>query len=160
MKRAGLRRRPRKRLSADERSAAESFHDEVCATGCAMCTAFGWPTDRPSWSEADVRRLEAHHIISAQTLTREGLHALLWAVENGLCLCRYHHARHENWVERVPAGLIPDRARLFAYAHGLASVLLRQYPSMKFGDFLDAVGRLPDDSPPPRSVPGPQGEST
>lgn len=44
-------------------------------------------------------------------------------------LCAYHHARHENWTQRVPYELLPGDALEFAEELDLLWLLEREYPA-------------------------------
>lgn len=121
-----LRRRARR--PPVDRIRAEHWHATVTAGPCVMCRAF--PVGRAVLAarRPDVLRREGHHILARQWLRKLGLDALVWDVDNGLCLCRYHHGRHELFVQRVPRRLLPARAEAFALMHGLLWLLDRDYP--------------------------------
>ena len=93
---------------------------------CVMCAAFGRPEQRELWP--DTMRRDGHHITPQHWLRANGYQAFLWDLRNGLCLCRYHHARHESYIQRIPRRLIPAKAIQFANEVGALWLLERNYP--------------------------------
>jgi hypothetical protein len=64
--------------------------------------------------------LQAAHVIPKQRLRRLGYGAdVVYSVDSAMCLCEYHHIRHDNFIERVPTELIPGRCRRFVRSLGL-----------------------------------------
>jgi hypothetical protein len=111
-----------RRDGADERERAR-FRREVCVDGCLMCEHFPPTREEMADFSADIRWLEAHHVTPQQVLKRTGLAAYLWDPDNGVCLCVWHHSRHENGTQRIPFVLLPTRSIMFASRHGLAYLL-------------------------------------
>jgi hypothetical protein len=108
----------------------------VSRGGCVMCRATAGCIEpaRELAHPSDLRRIEAHHIITQQQLKREGFEAWLWDARNGMALCGWHHPRHHNYRQRVPRELLP--AGVFAFAaelvsdrhpHGLGWILDTEY---------------------------------
>ena len=63
--------------------------------------------------------LQAAHVIPKQRLKREGYGPeVVYASDAAFTLCERHHNRHDNFLERVPDGLVPERCRRFAVAYG------------------------------------------
>lgn len=100
---------------------------EVCRTGCVMCAAFPVDKSTRQLRRAQLENLQAHHVLARRHLKREGKSHLDWADGNGICLCEYHHFRHENAIQRVPFDLLPQEAVEFAEYVGLPWVLEREY---------------------------------
>lgn len=86
----------------------------IIRRGCAMCRHACPPADIQASRRADISRLQAHHILSQQDIKRERFHDALLDERNGLCLCVYHHQRHEARTEAVPRGVLP--AAVFEFA--------------------------------------------
>jgi hypothetical protein len=111
-----------------ERIAAEAWHNVVVQRGpCLMCKAFPVSDAIRRHHADDLRWRQGHHVIAKRHLKAHGLTARLWDSDNGLCLCAYHHERHERAIQRVPLGLLPRRALRFADEIGLAWILDREY---------------------------------
>lgn len=102
------------RMTVDEAADRRFWRQMVTKGGCVMCKAF--PVDGRTRSErgADLTVIDGHHVVAKQDLKRWGLHARLWDIRNGIALCRYHHARHEAAMQRVPRELLPAVAWEFA----------------------------------------------
>lgn len=121
--RRAARDQPASSLSAQDREAGRAWNTAACRRGCVMCKIdevdrqtrqdFGW----------ELSKIDGHHVVPKQDLKRWGLHALLWDLRNMLPLCRYHHFRHEQAVQRVPRELLPAPAWEFADAIGARFVL-------------------------------------
>ena len=59
------------------------------------------------------------HVIPKQRLKREGYGPeVVYSADAAFTLCERHHNRHDNFLERVPDGLVPERCRRFAVAYG------------------------------------------
>lgn len=133
MRRTSLTRKPkqrnrRKSQPLDAFLDAKFWRAEVTRTRCVMCRAFPVAYDVAYQHPADLRVKEGHHIIAKRHLRAEGLSGHLWDVRNGMCLCRWHHARHESHAERVPRLLLPPAAVEFAGELHLEWLLDREYP--------------------------------
>lgn len=129
LQRAALKRHPPARQTPETAAARRAFQLAVCAPrpggACVLCRA---TDERPAAAyAADVRCLEAHHIIAQQQLKARGLHAHLWDVRNGLCLCRLHHQRVTDHHETIPRALLPAAVDDFAAEHHLEWLLHRSY---------------------------------
>jgi HNH endonuclease len=130
--RSALRRkrhRSRRQPEPDLSLARRYWKAAVCRGGCVMCRAFPVPRELRDDRAADFRVIEGHHVLAQRHLQREGLASRLWDTRNGMALCRYHHGRHERWMQRVPYELVPDDALEFADELGLLHVIDRDYPS-------------------------------
>jgi hypothetical protein len=127
MKRKPLQRGRRKSQPLDEGLAKRYWKLAVCRGGCVMCRAFP-VAELAATRQADLRRIEGHHVIAKRHLRREGFGGRLWDIRNGMGLCAYHHARHENWTQRVPFELVPYDAFEFAAEVGLDWIIEREYP--------------------------------
>jgi hypothetical protein len=115
-------------MSSAEKAAAGVWHQRVVRGRCVMCA---W---LPAVAEDRARRAvgarkQAHHLLPKRYLKREGLHAHLWDVRNGMALCAFHHERHENFVQRVPRQLLLPTAFEFADELGLGWLIDREYPA-------------------------------
>lgn len=82
--------------------------------------------------------LDPHHITPKDALKghararnagQAATAALLWNPDNGLALCRRHHANHESGHDRVPRELLPERAIAFAAGVNMTRLLERSYPT-------------------------------
>jgi hypothetical protein len=71
--------------------------------------------------------IQAHHVVSQQTLKRRGLETRLWWSDNGIALCRRHHDRHTLATERVPYDCLPTVSVLFAISTHTEDELDRLY---------------------------------
>lgn len=111
MRRGGLKRRVVPKPFDAE--AAAAFRALAYENGCAICHG--------------QTELEVHHLIPKRLLKAEGHVDKLWARENGLVLCRTHHARHESGFARVPASVLPHESWAFAQDIGLDWFLERIY---------------------------------
>ncbi len=112
----------------DERAAARMWRQAVVRGPCVMCRA-----SRPSKQIArdvgfDLRRLEGHHVLPKRQLKVCGRRDALWDARNGLCVCGWHHARHENHVQRIPRAVLPVDVFEFAAELDLSWLLDREYP--------------------------------
>lgn len=105
--------------------------------GCAMCELHAMaepviavPSGR-TWAgvAADLRRLESHHVLAKGALRRLGFAPEeIHSPANAMCLCAFHHARHESHRERVPRRLLPAGTVAWAEGLGLGWLLDRCYP--------------------------------
>lgn len=114
-----LKTKPR-RLSKDDRAAAELFKLVVCAEPCIGEQIQGHVCEFP---------LQACHVVAAQTLRKRGLGHLVYDPSNGIAGCYRIHRRHDNWVEKIPRHLLPARCFAWAEAHGLTPELERAWPA-------------------------------
>lgn len=71
-----------------------------------MCAAFPPTADERSAYAWLIGNLQAHHLVKQQRLRKAGRHALILDERMGLCLCEWHHQRHENRRQPVPTRLI------------------------------------------------------
>lgn len=127
-----LRRRPKREKPAAEweleRVAREAWHLAVVSRGsCLMCRAFPVSDEIRAAHGPDLNVREGHHVIAKRHLKAHGLTGRLWDSDNGMGLCRYHHARHEKAIQRIPLALLPTRAVRFAREVGLDWILDREY---------------------------------
>jgi hypothetical protein len=132
VKRTALKRKPtqrnrRKSQPLDEMLAKRYWRAEVTRGGCVMCKAFPLTPQQRAGREAQIRRVEGHHVLAKRHLRNNGEGHRLWDTRNGIGLCTYHHHRHEHWMQRVPYGLIPDGALEFADEVDLLPLLDREY---------------------------------
>lgn len=136
-RRAPLRSRKRKLPRVPSRNVDEArtlrrdFKAAAVAMGCVMCADHP-DVDAPG---VDLLVIDAHHVIAKRHLRQAvaglpGLEAqrVVWDARDALGLCRFHHSRHEAWVERVPRRLLPAGAFEFAAEHGLGWLFDREYP--------------------------------
>lgn len=137
MKPGELKRKPNAERRADARRRRElalAFHRAVTRGSCVMCANQVLTPEVKRDFAAALRKREAHHVLSKQALKRERglteLDDLMWAPDNGVCLCFYHHQRHEKRVERFTRPLVPKAAVLFAATLDLAWLLDREYPEV------------------------------
>ena len=72
--------------------------------------------------------LQAHHVITQQSLRRRDMANLLWDTRNGFCACEKSHRRHTLAVERIPRWKLPQHAIEFATEIGLDWQIERYYP--------------------------------
>ena len=72
--------------------------------------------------------IDAHHVISQETLRKMGREDLLWVVENGMPVARRVHQNHENASKRIPRVVVPAVAVAFAEQLGLGWMIERDYP--------------------------------
>lgn len=108
----------------------------VVRGGCVMCRHEPI-TDAQVLHDfhADIAKLEGHHVLPKRYLQPEELRwdesTVGCAVgDNGVCLCRYHHEKHENYVEgfRLPRALVPEAAHTFAAKLNFEWLLDQEYP--------------------------------
>jgi hypothetical protein len=104
------------------------WHMTVTRGGCVMCQAFPLKAHQKIGREADLRRIEGHHVLAKRHLRANGYSDRIWDVRNGMALCKYHHDRHERWMQRVPFALVPDDAVEFADELGLLPLLEGEHP--------------------------------
>lgn len=109
-------------------SRAWQWRRQAVRAGCVMCRAYPVSYAQRVAYGIDIRMMQAHHIIPKRHLKQEGLKDLIWDERIALGLCGYHHARHENYRERVPRSLLPKSVYQFAEEHGLMWLLDREYP--------------------------------
>lgn len=135
MKKTALKRRTNSERKADRelrKRLAQAFHRAVTRGSCVMCANQVLAPEVKRDFAADLRKREAHHVLSKEDLKRERglteLDDLMWAPDNGVCLCSYHHQRHEKYVERFTRRLVPKAAVLFAATLDLSWLLDREYP--------------------------------
>jgi hypothetical protein len=129
MKRSPLKRNRRRPPTTplDTYENARMWRMYVIRGGCVMCRTFPVPDHLRIGRQPELRVLQAHHVVGKRHLKREGMADQLWDRDNGLCLCEYHHGRHERAVQRVPRSLLSERTVAFALAHGFEWVLEREY---------------------------------
>jgi hypothetical protein len=113
---------------ADEALARRYWRFAVIRGGCVMCKAYPLSRQQRAGREADIQRVEGHHVLAKRYLKARGLANRFWDTRNGLGLCSYHHARHERWMQRVPYELVPDDAIEFADEVGLLHLIEHDYP--------------------------------
>lgn len=130
MKRSGLksRRRPPAKSPSD-RLQSQSWFMAVTRTRCVMCRRAPVAREIRDAHWADLTIREGHHVIAQRFLKVERRADKLWDLRNGMCLCRWHHARHESHAERVPRAALPAAAVQFARELGLEWLLDREYPA-------------------------------
>jgi hypothetical protein len=114
-----------------ERVAREAWKRSACRVPCVMCLAFPPPDRIVAALAGQLRIREGHHVVAQRHLKRAGLWGSLWDSDNAMCLCRYHHARHEHAVQRVPRHLVPAAAIAFAQRLGLVGAIEREYPDLQ-----------------------------
>lgn len=95
--------------SPAERRASRAWYLATIAGGCVVCQRF--PPDAQTYRErrVDIDWMQAHHLLEQQWLKRWAP-AYLWDVRIGLGVCRWHHGRHTDAVQRIPRLLIPPAA--------------------------------------------------
>lgn len=128
--RAALREHKRRQNERESIAAKRAWAASVSGV-CAMCAAAkAGPMVEPITEgvrEAfhnDLVRFEGHHLIPKQTLKRMGYPPDVYMdLRLQLTLCRYHHERHTNFVERVPSELYPPSVYAFAEQHDLMWLL-------------------------------------
>jgi hypothetical protein len=88
----------------------QHFERQPCVV-CEDC-----PVDEQTARErrADLAKIDGAHIIAKDRLISWGLRHLKWDLRNGLPVCRYHHFRHDDAVQRIPRRLLPAKAFEFA----------------------------------------------
>lgn len=134
---ATLKRRRRNPVSQGEFSPDEiarikrHWKAAACRAGCVMCKAFPVPPELRNGRLADFRTIEGHHVLAQRHLKRNGHGDRLWDTRNGMGLCRYHHGRHESWMQRVPRELVAGDAMEFADEVGLIEQLWLDYPEVR-----------------------------
>lgn len=120
------------------------FHRAVTVGPCVMCANEQMSAEIKRDFAEDLARREAHHVLPKQDLKKErGITELdprMWDPDDGVCLCRYHHPRHEHCVQRLPRRLVPPAAVKFAAALELVWLLDREYPP-EGGESCDRCGR-------------------
>lgn len=130
MKSAAPRRKQLSKHARHRRAAMRAFKDEVCSRPCVMCVAFPVSLRVLRTRAADLRVLQAHHVLKQQHLRQHGLEAFLWDSRNGACLCAFHHPRHELWQQRMPRELLSDDNWSFAAEVDLTWLLEREHPEV------------------------------
>lgn len=121
-------RRRRERVTVDIALQRRYWRTTAISGGCVMCQAFPVAAaDRVTFA-ADLARMEGHHVVPKQLVKREGFPGRVWDVRNGMGLCGYHHARHENYVQRIPRDLVSNDAFEFADELGLDWAIDKDYP--------------------------------
>jgi hypothetical protein len=142
VKRVPLKRKSKKRTARERSEAFQAlcirtaamrvtFKREVTRRGCVMCANEQLGDDVKRGYAIQLAKLDAHHVIAKRHLKEEGLDEfspLMWDPLNGVCLCAYHHQRHEHAVQRLPRRLVPIAAVRWAIAIGLEWRLDREYP--------------------------------
>lgn len=138
MKRSAIKRGGRSRnairaaqAKADrtlQRELAKCWRLATIRTGCVMCRAFPVRAEVRRARGPELRRMQAHHVVPQRHLKRYGHELYLWDQRNGLCLCEYHHARHENFTQRVPRVLLPTAVVAFVADLQLEWLLDAEYP--------------------------------
>jgi hypothetical protein len=103
----------------------------VARGGCVMCYAFPLTADEKRGREADVARVEGHHVLAKRHLKVHGHAHRYWDTRNGIGLCALHHHRHEWSLQSVPFRLLPDDALEFAAELDLLYVIENEYPGIE-----------------------------
>lgn len=146
-RRKGLKRTPMKprttplapmgRVRAQERKVQRrrehgDWKRAVVRGGCVMCRHDPPSSEVERDFHADLKHLEGHHVIPKQHLSDElkfdETVAGCELGDNGVCLCRYHHERHEKYVQRMPRVLVPESTFIFADKLNLGWRLDHEYP--------------------------------
>lgn len=109
-----------------EKIVREAWHQAVTRLPCLMCRAFPPTEKQRELFRAEIKRREGHHVVGKRHLKREGV-GRIWDRDNGVCLCSFHHGRHERGIQRVPLSLLPQHCLDFAEEVGLMHVLEREY---------------------------------
>jgi hypothetical protein len=112
-----LKRKPwRKALGTPETRL--SFKEAVCSTSCLMKDNSRVPCRGP---------LQAAHMLPKRLLRELGYGAeVIYDPASSVSLCEGHHTRHDFYVERVPAELLPVHVVQFAAELGLSYALRRE----------------------------------
>ena len=64
-----------------------------------------------SWCDGP---LDCCHVIPKQRLRKQGYGPeVIYSVDAAFLACRRHHSRHDNYIERIPDEMIPQRCRDF-----------------------------------------------
>jgi hypothetical protein len=129
-----VREHEKRQADLDKAAAKRTWRATVTGV-CAMC----WAAPRglapveqitPEVREAfhnDLIAFEGHHLIPEADLRRMGYPVeARFDLRLQLTLCRYHHGRHENFVERVPRELYPSAVFAFAREHDIEWLLERE----------------------------------
>lgn len=138
MKRTPLARRSALRRRHPGAAAAQAgvtarlrrtFREEVLAHGgCVMCARLTVREQRAL--HGDTTRLDAHHVVRAQVMKRHGLPPeVVFDPAAGIPVCRFHHATHHAYRERIPRDVLPANTVNFLRAVGLKKALDREYPN-------------------------------
>ena len=118
---------------------AAAFRAAVLQAGCVMCAELS-AADRHDLGPA-TRTLDAHHVIREQTMRRAGVRDdAAWDPRAGVPVCRYHHAQHHAWRERIPRRLLPTDTIDFLRGCGLGYYLDREYPNPQVEGQTDPEG--------------------
>lgn len=132
--RQALREHKKREHELEVRAAKRAWSASVAGV-CAMCAAakHGSAPVEPITPEIretfhnDLVRREGHHLIPKGDLKAMGYPVSVWMdLRLQLTLCRFHHERHENFVERVPRELYPTSVWNFAVEHNLEWLLERE----------------------------------
>lgn len=113
-------------------TARRLFRMAAYSQGCVMCKhepVYAW--EKVTYAH-ELANLEAHHIIpkaDLKTHVTGGVDDVTVTCDprNALGLCMLHHARHENWLQRVPRTLLPAIVKDFADDYDLQWLLDREY---------------------------------
>lgn len=106
-----------------------AFREGVLAHGgCVMCARLTVREQRAL--PGNTTRLDAHHVVRAQTMKRAGLPPeVVFDPAAGIPVCRFHHATHHAYRERIPRDVLPANTVNFLRAVGLKKDLDREYPN-------------------------------
>ncbi len=133
MKRVPLKRRHPGSAAATAGRAARlrrAFRERVLqdGTGCVMCRRLSVAEQRAL--PGDITRLDAHHVVRAQVMERHGLPPeVIYDPAAGVVVCRFHHAMHHAWRQRIPRDVLPAATVDFLRRAGLSAELDREYPN-------------------------------
>ncbi len=125
-RRTALRPGTRRRMTAADAAARARFYRAVLRRDSYRCRRC---LDRPPSpfqqlaAGTDLQVLDAHHVIPKRYLSGPDR----WDPDNGVCLCRWHHAHHEVAHDRLPRRLLRPEAVAWARARGYDWYLARAY---------------------------------
>lgn len=97
-RKTGLKAKPKKRMTTEERAAARAFKEAVAGQPCAVC---GWLSET---------YMKVHHVVYRQHLARGDW----WRTENALPVCEICHEHHHSRVEPIRREALTEQNLNFA----------------------------------------------
>lgn len=74
--------------------------------------------------------MQAHHVLTAQSLRRHGFKHLIYETVNGVPTCYKAHRQHHNRIAPISRERLPAAAIAFAESVGLGWQIARYYPAL------------------------------
>lgn len=103
--------------------AEDGFEWKTRVLASGPCVVHGDP------SECELP-MQAHHVLTSQSLRRHGFKHLIYETDNGVPACYKAHRQHHNRITPIRREQLPAAAIAFAEGVGLGWQITRYYPAL------------------------------